>query len=197
LSSYKIRVRAYNAAGWGEYSNISTNATVAWFNNTGNVTPESQTDTDCSSGICSETRNCDCGTQTRTRTSSRSRSRTRSYQYYSRPNSTDQPITYGNWTISDAEWNLGMTSEVGWGAISYGAWSDYGPCSATRTRVTTDINLNGTQYYTITHQDGTVYHFLSGDTCGECYENMYDITLCQGAYRVVDIGCQPFYSIKC
>jgi len=41
-NSFKIRVRAYNSAGWGDYSDISSVATVAWTSNTGT---ETETDT--------------------------------------------------------------------------------------------------------------------------------------------------------
>lgn len=147
LSSYKIRVRAFNAVGWSDYSTASS-GTVAWTSNTGTDTQnqsdtgcgpagcsQSQSDTSCSD--CSETipQNCDCGTQTKTRTrtrsrsrtrtrsSSRTRSRSRSTQYWSRSGSTSSSITYGSWSISDYEWGLAASSGVGWSEYSYGSWS--------------------------------------------------------------------------
>ena len=105
LSSYKLRVRAFNNGtngGWSSYSTIST-GTAVWINNTGtetdtdtacgpagcseteNVTEtdtenvtETDTDTACGPAGCTDTENCDCGTRSRTRTSSRTRTRTRS-----------------------------------------------------------------------------------------------------------------------
>lgn len=56
VNSYKTRVRAYNAAGWGEYSSISS-GTTAW-------TYESYSDP----ASCTDSTGCDgCGTKTGTK----------------------------------------------------------------------------------------------------------------------------------
>lgn len=154
LSSYKIRVRAFNAVGWSDYSTASS-GTVAWTSNTGTETQtdtacgpagctdtETDTDTACGPAGCSEgqSQNCECGTQSRsrTRTSSRtrtrsrtrtsSRTRTRSTQQYVRAGSTSSSITYGSWSAYSgytySDWGA-------WGAYSgytdytYSAWSDW------------------------------------------------------------------------
>jgi hypothetical protein len=171
---------------------------------TENVT-ETDTDTACGPAGCTDTENCDCGTRSRTRTSSRSRTRTRSRdrtrvrsrtrtrtssrtrtrstQFYSRTGSTSSGVTYGSY---------GAYTDY-----TYTAYGAYGACSAIRTKVTTDVTINGVYFMTITHLNGTQYHDASGDTCGGCVEQMFDITQCDGVYRVVDLGCQPFFSFKC
>ena len=145
-SSYKLRVRAFNSAGWGPYSLKSTGGTGAWTSNTG-TDSQSQTDTGCSTGTCSEGCSCgacSCGSNngTRTRTSTRSRSRSRSTQYWSRTNSNNSSTTYGSFSISDYEWNLGASSTVGWGALSYGDWSGCGSCSGCGSWNITDGSRN-------------------------------------------------------
>lgn len=154
LSSYKIRVRAFNAVGWSDYSTASS-GTVAWTSNTGTDTEtdtacgpagctdtETDTDTACGPAGCTDTgsQNCECGTQSRsrTRTSSRtrtrsrtrtsSRTRTRSTQQYVRSGSTSSSITYGSWSAySDYTYSAWGS----WGAYSgytdytYSAWGDW------------------------------------------------------------------------
>ena len=153
LSSYKIKVRAFNAVGWSDYSTASS-GTVAWTSNTGTDTQnqsdtgcgpagcsQSQSDTSCSDCSETQTQNCECGTQSRTRTrsrsrsrsrsrgSSRTRSRSRSTQYWSRSGSTSSSITYGSWTISDYEWNLAASSSVGWSAFTYTTYPEWSTIS--------------------------------------------------------------------
>lgn len=138
LSSYKIKVRAFNAVGWSDYSTASV-GTVAWASITGTETQtdtacgpagcsETETDTVCGPAGCSESQsqNCECGTQsrtrtrsssrTRTRTRTSSRTRTRSTQQYTRSGSTSSSITYGSWSA--------------WSDYTYSAWSAYGDYSA-------------------------------------------------------------------
>ena len=154
--------------------------------------------------------------RSRTRTRTSSRTRTRSTQFYSRTGSTSSGVTYGSYgaytdytyTAYGAYGGYSYTEYTAYGAYyytAYGAYTDYtytaygayGACSAIRTKVTTDVTINGVYFMTITHLNGTQYHDASGDTCGGCVEQMFDITQCDGVYRVVDLGCQPFFSFKC
>ena len=132
-NSYKIRVRAFNAAGWGDYSTASTGST-AWVYETRNVT---ETDTSCTDGTCSSTsstsRSCGtCGTEsgTITGTRTRSRTRTRTDERYTRAGCTSSAWTaisytsYTNWTYSAWSYTTtfsGSCSEVGVGGAG---WSD-------------------------------------------------------------------------
>ena len=132
-NSYKIRVRAFNAAGWGDYSTASTGST-AWVYETRNVT---ETDTSCTDGTCSSTsstsRSCGtCGTEsgTITGTRTRSRTRTRTDERYTRAGCTSTEWTaisygsYSDWTYSSWSYSTtwsGSCSEVGVGGAG---WSD-------------------------------------------------------------------------
>lgn len=146
LSSYKLRVRAFNNGsngGWSSYSTISSSGTAVWISNTGTET-QTDTDTACGPAGCTTTdttteswptctdcatgQYCCCGAQyafrTRsksrsgTRTSSRTRTRTRSTQYYSRSGSTDSSITYGEYSAYSAY------TDYTYSAWSYGAFPD-------------------------------------------------------------------------
>jgi hypothetical protein len=225
-SSFKIRVRAFNAAGWGEYSTISSSGTGVWTSGGTSLsnptacpapTCSACAAPDCSGGCgeCAACGACDCGTSsitgsvgTRTATAGTRAAATlgtssRTCYRWTRSGSTSSGYIY-NQNSTDAcsstysACTAGTCGECSAGSCSGCSASTCG-CSAcgTRTRVTTDVNINGTQYYTITHQDGTIYHDVNFDTCGDCVEEMYNITLCQGVYTVTNIGCQPFYSIKC
>ena len=132
-NSYKIRVRAFNAAGSGDYSTASTGST-AWVYETRNVT---ETDTSCTDGTCSSTsstsRSCGtCGTEsgTITGTRTRSRTRTRTDERYTRAGCTSTEWTaisytsYTNFTYSAFSYTTtfsGSCSEVGVGGAG---WSD-------------------------------------------------------------------------
>lgn len=149
-SSYKIRIRAFNAAGYGEYSDISS-GTEVWVSNPATVT-QNQTDTSCGTGTCSQssTISCDCGTQssTVTRTASRTRSRSKTTNFYSRPGSTPQAVyDTSAFTINDTEWNLGNSGTVGYSAITYTPANfpahSYGACSGgTKENVTESYGYN-------------------------------------------------------
>lgn len=169
LSSYKVRARAYNAAGWGEYSDISSSGTVVWVNNTGTQS-QSQTDTSCSTGTCSQ--GCSCGacscgsnTGTQTRTASRSRSRSRSTQYYSRTNSTNSSTSYGSWSISDYEWNLGASSSVGWGSLSYSGWGGCTSCTGCSSYVSKTGDFGE---YAYTGTPGSYFRFPNPNCSEGC-----------------------------
>ncbi len=191
-SSFRIRVRAFNAAGWGEYSNISTNGTLAWTANTGTDT---QTDTVCGPAGCSSTdsesteTDCDsCGVKTRTRSMSRtsSRTRTRSTLFYSRSGSTSSSITYGSY---------GAWSDYTYSAWSYGAWGDYGPCSGFRAYYTDSGVLGGISYTRFTDTwTGAAYVRRTDDGTGGCGCDSYyawQVSYCTltGEWRHTPLGC--------
>ncbi len=152
LNSFKIRVRAFNAAGWGEYSNASS-GTVAWTNVTGTDTQtdtvcgpdgcsETDTDTVCGPAGCSESQsqNCECGTQsrsrtrtssrTRTRTRTSSRTRTRTTQQYTRPGSTSSTITYGSYGAYTSYTYSAWSAYSAYSDYTYSAWSAYSAFSS-------------------------------------------------------------------
>jgi hypothetical protein len=123
-SSYKIRVRAYNEGGWGTYSDISTNGTVAWVKGDSNANSyTSQTAyayEDCANLTCGS-----CGLQAQRKTVSREE---RKYRWY-RAGSTPGPYD-ANWTaytqfpafstVSCA--NNGSCVESSWTATSVGSF---------------------------------------------------------------------------
>ena len=115
LSSYKIRIKAYNEAGWSDYSDISTSATVAWAY------------TDYINQTVSETQACtsvgcgSCGTQAQQKVRSKEQ---RKYRY-TRSGSTSSAYD-ANWSdyTSYADWstiscaNTGSCVETSWVALS-------------------------------------------------------------------------------
>ena len=154
LSSFKIRVRSFNAAGWSDYSTISTVSTVAWTNNTGtetetdtvcgpagcsdteNVTEtdtetvtETDTDTVCGPEGCSqtETQGCICGSQsrTRTRTSSRTKTRTRSRDRTRVRSRTRTRTSSRTRTRSTQFYSRSGSTSSGVTYGAYGAYTDY------------------------------------------------------------------------
>jgi hypothetical protein len=177
-SAYKIRIRAFNAAGYGEYSDIST-GTAVWISNTGtetdtdtvcgpagcsdteNVTEtdtenvtETDTDTVCGPEGCSqtETQNCECGTQSRsrTRTSSRTRTRTRSRDR-TRVRSRTRTRTSSRTRTRSTQFysRSGSTSS----AVTYGSYSaytdyTYSAYGAYGTYSYTEYTGYGSYYYT-------------------------------------------------
>ena len=156
LSSYKLRVRAFNNGsngGWSSYSTISSSGTGAWTNATGTDTDtdtacgpagcsETDTDTACGPAGCSDSQsqNCECGTQsrsrtrtssrTRTRTRTSSRTRTRSTQQYTRAGSTSSSITYGEYTGYSEYSYSAWSAYSGYTEYTYSAWGEYGAYSA-------------------------------------------------------------------
>jgi hypothetical protein len=177
-SAYKIRIRAFNAAGYGEYSDIST-GTAVWISNTGtetdtdtvcgpagcsdteNVTEtdtenvtETDTDTVCGPEGCSqtETQNCECGTQSRsrTRTSSRTRTRPRSRDR-TRVRSRTRTRTSSRTRTRSTQFysRSGSTSS----AVTYGSYSaytdyTYSAYGAYGTYSYTEYTGYGSYYYT-------------------------------------------------
>lgn len=153
LSSYKLRVRAFNDGtngGFGSYSTISSSGTAVWINNTGtdtdtdtacgpagcsdteNVTEtdtetvtETDTDTACGPAGCSESQNCECGTQSRTRTSSRSRTRTRSRDRTRVRSRTRTRTSSRTRTRSTQFYSRSGSTSSGVTYGSYGAYTDY------------------------------------------------------------------------
>lgn len=147
LNSYKIKVRAFNAVGWSDYSTASS-GTVAWTSVTGTDTEtdsvcgpagctDTETDTVCGPSGCSESesQNCECGTQsrsrtrtssrTRTRTRTSSRTRTRSTQQYTRSGSTSSSVSYGSWSAWSDYTYSAWSAWSDYSAYTYSAWSAY------------------------------------------------------------------------
>ena len=153
LSSYKLRVRAFNNGtngGWSSHSTISSSGTAVWINNTGtdtdtdtacgpagcsdteNVTEtdtetvtETDTDTACGPAGCSESQNCECGTQSRTRTSSRSRTRTRSRDRTRVRSRTRTRTSSRTRTRSTQFYSRSGSTSSGVTYSSYGAYTGY------------------------------------------------------------------------
>lgn len=152
-SAYKIRIRAFNAAGYGEYSDIST-GTAVWISNTGtetdtdtvcgpagcsdteNVTEtdtenvtETDTDTACGPAGCSEAQGqyCNCGAQYRfrSRTSSRSRTRTRSRDRTRVRSRTRTRTSSRTRTRSTQFYSRSGSTSSGVTYGSYSAYTDY------------------------------------------------------------------------
>lgn len=148
-SAYKIRIRAFNAAGYGEYSDIST-GTAVWISNTGTDTDtdtvcgpggcsdtenvvetdtDTQTDTDtaCGPAGCSqsESQNCECGTQSRTVTRSSSRTRTRSRDRTRTRSRTRTRTSSRTRTRSTQFYSRSGSTSSGVTYGSYGAYTDY------------------------------------------------------------------------
>jgi hypothetical protein len=192
LSSYKLKVRAFNDGtngGWSSYSTISSSGTTVWTSNTGTDT-DTDTDTACGPSGCSTTdtsteshptcpdcatgQYCECGAQyafrTRsksrsgTRTSSRTRTRTRSTQYYSRSNSTNSTVTYGTYTAYTAYTDYTYSS---WSYGEYGAWSytgygGYTACDATGTQENYSGTYQAGNYYSSNRGYPFSWNFLAG-----------------------------------
>lgn len=192
LSSYKLRVRAFNNGsngGWSERSTISSSGTAVWQNNTG-----TETDTVCGPAGCStsttETEGhgtgcpdcatgqyCVCGaqyafrTRSRTVTGTRTSSRTRSTQFYSRSGSTPQPTNYG--AYSDYTYSAYSYSYSGYTYTGYGA---FGACDATGTQSTYSGSDGQTVY--VGGSAGTDYRTYSS------FFGMWAVTNSGGTYTM-------------
>ena len=187
LSSFKIRVRAFNAAGAGEYSNASS-GTVAWTNVTGTDTQtdtvcgpsgcsETDTDTVCGPAGCSESQsqNCECGTQSRSRTRTSSRTRTRSRtssrtrsrttQQYTRLGSTSSTITYGSYGAYTDYTYSAWSAYSAYSGYTYSDWSAYSGWSAcsggTQVDITYDTNYIFTTQY-VANRGWYIYYSIWG-----------------------------------
>lgn len=153
LSSYKLKVRAFNDGtngGFGPYSTISSSGTAVWINNTGTDTDtdtacgpagcsdtenvvetdtDTQTDTDtaCGPAGCSqsESQNCECGTQSRTVTRSSSRTRTRSRDRTRTRSRTRTRTSSRTRTRSTQFYSRSGSTSSGVTYGSYGAYTDY------------------------------------------------------------------------
>ena len=186
LSSYKLRVRAFNNGtngGWSERSTISSSGTVAWQNITGSTTdavcgPEGCSTTSAQtqahgSGCpdCSTNQPCVCGaqyafrTRSRTVTGTRTGSRTRSTQYYYRAGSTNSIVNYGTPTYSYGAYSY---DDPAWTYTGYGS---YGACDGTGTQ-STYSGSNGQTVYV-------------GGSAGTDYRTYYDFF---GMWAVTDSG---------
>lgn len=168
VNRFSIRVRAYNSAGVGSYSDESAQ-TAAWAPNAGTSTlydpncgPAGCSDTitetqstgmpECA-GICDDGRYCNCGAQYRYRTRSRTIPRTRTSSgyktaptnFYSRTGNDNTTTTvgvygeYGNYTYG--EWVNGTPT-----AWVNGEWGEWSACDSTGTWGTVDPCTSGTLY---------------------------------------------------
>ncbi len=189
LSSFKIRVRAFNAAGWGEYSNASS-GTVAWTNVTGTDTQtdtvcgpdgcsETDTDTVCGPAGCSEAEGqyCTCGAQyrfrtrtssrTRTRTRTSSRTRTRSTQQYTRVGSTSSTISYGSYGAYSSYTYSAWSAYSAYTDYTYGNWSAYGAYGACDGTGTWEDYFD----FVTTSVTGGTYPYVTGTIWGWVYSD--------------------------
>lgn len=187
-SSYKLRVRAYNVAGWGSYSDISSSGTGAW--SLGSVT-DSQSCTCSQSCSCGA---CNCGANNGTQTASGTQTRT-CYRW-TRSGSNSSSLRNSNGT--DA-----CNSSYG-GCGSCGAYGSCTSCSGctSETVILTEGSYNGTYYYLTNDAYLNQYMTPSGaGACSPCYEDMYTIYRCvyggSTTYRIVYEGCLNVGGPKC
>lgn len=207
-SSFKLRVRAFNAAGWGEYSDISTGATVAWYkgnDNTDSYISQTVYDyQDCTSVGCG-----DCGTQARRKTRSKEQ---RKYRFI-RSGSTSGPYD-ANWSDYTVypEWSTISCADNGSCSEGTGTWS-------TTPNVTTSATdmIDGYSYTAFTQYTSpyTVYVYrnstpqgcqdygcgppFTGSICS-CWDYLaYNLEVCSttGKKRAVEVGCVRFRDTNC
>lgn len=205
-SSFKLRVRAFNAAGWGEYSDISTGATVAWIK--GDSYPDSyQSQTVSETEACTSTSCGSCGLQARQKTRSKEQRKYRFIRTGSTPGPYDASWTdytsYPEWsTISCAD--TGSCVESSWVAPpSLPATIISATDGQTYTRFAeTDSNGNatGSYYYYLDAYDDSNPPFGSGGPICGCYEHhSRTLEYCtnSGAYRAVSEGrCRYYRSVN-
>jgi hypothetical protein len=201
-STYKVRVRAFNDGtngGWGDYSTISTDATVAWYKGDGNVNSyTSQTGysyEECSAVGCST-----CGTQARRKTVTREE---RKYRWY-RSGSTAGPY--------DVNW----TAYTQFPSFSTVSCADYGVCNTsggTWTNINTTFdyasafNATGVRWVSQTDRYGNTYVYDEYNQGGSCSPRdcpsgstqwlkfaAYNLEQCSstGNYRSSYVGCAEY-----
>jgi hypothetical protein len=201
-SSYKIRVRAYNEGGWGDYSDISTSGTVAWYkgnDNANSYTSQTVSETQaCSNVSCG-----DCGTQAQQKTRSKEQ---RKYRFI-RTGSTSGPYdaTWSDYT-SYPDWSTISCANTG-SCVEDGSWSN--TTNATQTiggygyTAFTQYNTSNVYVYkNITPQGCQDYGCgppFTGSICS-CWEYLaYQVQVCStsGAKRAVEVGCKQFRNTDC
>jgi hypothetical protein len=181
-NSFKIRVRAFNAAGWGEYSNISSSGTTTW--SFGSMTDSGT----CSPFTCS-CGSCTCGSNTGTNSTATG---TRTCYRWTRSGSTSGPLRNSNNT---ANCSTAYTNCTG------GSCASCSGCGTT-ANVTAAGTYNGIQYISQASfvPGGNV---LTRTTRGAGYEcpcwEYFTITSCsQGGvttYTVTSNGCATIEAI--
>lgn len=202
-SSYKIRVRAYNEGGWGDYSDISTSGTVAWYK--GNANANSYTSQTVSENESCTSVSCgSCGLQARQKTRSKEQ---RKYRFV-RTGSTSGPYdaswsdytSYPDWsTISCA--NTGSCVESSWTNVAITGTTTTPPSTApasfvydgttyTQFKETNSAgNATGNWYYFIdAYFDANPPFGSGGPICG-CYEHhSFYAQYCSNSesYRAID-----------
>jgi hypothetical protein len=200
-SSYKIRVRAYNEGGWGDYSDISTSGTVAWYKGNDNANSyTSQTvyeNQSCTSVNCGS-----CGLQAQQKTRSKEQRKYRFFRTGSTPGPYDANWTdytsYPDWsTISCA--NTGSCVESSWTAVTTGPTApasfvadgvEGASTTYTRFEQTNDAgNGTGSYYYFVSAYYDANPPFGSNDPiCGCSQHHSYTAEYCSNSnsYRAVD-----------
>jgi hypothetical protein len=205
-SSFKIRVRAFNAAGWGEYSTISSSGTGVWASGGAAVAhPDACTTAPCtcaapdcsggcgSCGACS----CDCGTSsvtgsvgTRTATAgtstlTASNTNTRTCYRWTRSGSTSSGYIY-NQDTTDA-CNSAYTGCVGRtcstctaGSCSACSASTCGCSACTNSFVSANPATYGTYCVFATGFDGATSGYYSPNFLGPGY--LYSATIVMEGY---------------
>ena len=196
-STFKIRVRAFNAAGWGEYSDISTSGTVAW------VYTDYINQTVTENQACSNVSCGDCGTQAQQKTRAKEQ---RKYRY-TRSGSTPGPYdaTWSDYT-SYPDWSTISCADTG-SCVENGSWSN--TTNATQTiggygyTAFTQYNTSNVYVYkNITPQGCQDYGCgppFTGSICS-CWEYLaYQVQVCStsGAKRAVEVGCIQFRNTDC
>jgi len=156
-NTYRVRMRAYNAAGAGAWSD-NDNRNTPWSLSTFTVTDSTCTDGSCSTSqsqtdtAANETRSVACGVtcgsqsqyrtpkRDRSRTGTRTRSRTRTeYRYIKGVAQTGSygvyaGLDWGSWSYSGWTWSDGGTDSVwyaAWGGYYYSPdWTNTGGCGS-------------------------------------------------------------------
>lgn len=210
-STFRIRVRAFNAAGWGDYSTISTDATVAW------VYTDYISQTVTENQACSSVGCGDCGTQAQQKTRSKEQ---RKYRY-TRSGSTSGPYDT-NWSdyTSYPDWSTISCANTGSCAENTGTWSNIAATTVNGTQTIDGLgytvfqvvvngtgnvngqpNVNGTGvfyvYRNVTPQGCQDYGCgppFTGDICS-CWDRLaYQLQSCSttGKIRAVEVGCRQY-----
>ena len=188
-NSFKIRARAYNSAGWGDYSDISTNGTAVW--SFGSMTDSGT----CASFGCS-CGACDCGTNTGTNSTATG---TRTCYRWTRVGSTSGPLRNSNNTANCSDSYTNCTGGSCTGCSGCGSWSTFVPYDGSVRYVP-----NGTYPYVLDTIWGWLYSNSSGNiypgsvTCGDPYLALAagGVESCSaGGFRVVGSDSCVYLSV--
>lgn len=174
-SSYKLRVRAYNAAEWGPYSDISTSGTGAW--SFGSMTDSGT----CSSFSCS-CGSCSCGSNTGTNSTATG---TRTCYRWTRTggNSQTQSSSLRNQTDTGA-------CSTSYSSCTGGSCTECSGCTDPTT-ITTAGTYNGTYYTPIQDIGGSTWMTTGRGPCACSDYDCYTIVYCSVSqvYTITSQGC--------